>query len=405
MRIDGLETLRRDGRSRIQARIAFEERERELALWFETEAPFDADLAPSPEAFVTACLPMAKWYGERRIRVEGRVCPLLRDGLLTASELLGAWFPRRSQPLALEPSGGFAPTLPRSPERSALFFSGGVDGFALLRWHGREYAPGAPGAACDALHLFGLNNFDFEGDAPAPDRLAAWEARRRPLAAVAEAQGLALVPVWTNVRRLCPDHRAWTAVGFGCMTAAVAHALARRLDVAVLASDGGRGEPAARLGGHPLLAPSLSSAAVQLRDGLGHLDRGERLRLLSDWEDARRLAQPCHCIELPAEGRVNCGRCEKCVRTMLLLAALGRLRDWPAFGGEDVTPESVAAIPLEHAGKRRLLAACLPDLARGGRGDLVRAVEARLAAARAPRPPRRRWKRWLGLGGPSDVVA
>lgn len=396
MRIEAIERASRDGRTRVQARVAFEERERAQDVWFETEEPFAEDLAASPEAFVTAALPMAQWYGERRVRVEDSVCPRLRDGFLAAGALLHAWHPRRGAVPRLEARGGFVPTLPRSPRRAALFFSGGIDGFALVRCHRRDHPVGAPGAAREALFLFGLNNYDFEGNAPSAPRLLDWEERRRALTAVAEEQDLSLVPIWTNVRRLCPDHRAWTAVGFGCMTAAVAHTLGRRFDTALMASDGEIGEPSP-LGAHPLLEPSLSSAAVRVRESLGHLDRGDRLRLLSDWEPARRLAQPCHCIEIPPAGQVNCGRCEKCVRTMLLLLALGRLREWPAFPADDVTPEQVAGIPLEHPGKQRLLAECLPRLAEAGRDDLVRAVEARLARARAPRPARRRWKRWLGL--------
>ena len=79
MRIERLEELRRDGRIRVQARVAFEERERELPVWFETEAAPGADLEPSPEAFVTACLPVAKWTGERRVRIHAIGFPVRPD--------------------------------------------------------------------------------------------------------------------------------------------------------------------------------------------------------------------------------------------------------------------------------------------------------------------------------------
>ena len=35
------------------------------------------------------------------------------------------------------------------------------------------------------------------------------------------------------------------------------------------------------------------------------------------------IDQPCHLITIPAGGRLNCGRCEKCQRTKLNLLVLG----------------------------------------------------------------------------------
>jgi hypothetical protein len=98
---------------------------------------------------------------------------------------------------------------------------------------------------------------------------------------------------------------------------------------------------------------------------------------------------------LPADGRINCGRCEKCVRTLLGLLALGRLRKFPAFVEDDVRPRWLRHMPLSGAYKLELPEQCAEPLARIGRRDLARAIRERRRAfereqrtAVLPPPPR-----------------
>jgi len=105
-----------------------------------------------------------------------------------------------------------------------------------------------------------------------------------------------------------------------------------------LASSGVAGELVAHAS-HPDLDPLFSSSAVEIRVGDPHVARLEKVRRLADWEPARSIVQPCwQRSDRLTDGRLNCGRCEKCVRTMLALLSLGKLRDCSAFVEDDVEP-------------------------------------------------------------------
>ena len=76
---------------------------------------------------------------------------------------------------------------------------------------------------------------------------------------------------------------------------------------------------------------------------------------------------------------MNCGECEKCVRTMLALVALGVLKKATAFSKNNVTEELVdSAVDLEP-NIVPLYRQLLEPLAEMGRHDLVRAVERKIA--------------------------
>jgi hypothetical protein len=85
--------------------------------------------------------------------------------------------------------------------------------------------------------------------------------------------------------------------------------------------------------------------------------------------------QPCwRRSERLADGRLNCGRCEKCLRTMLALLVLGQLAGCRAVEEEDVDPAWIRATLLPSRLKLDLLLQLEEPLTRIGRRDLVRAL-------------------------------
>jgi len=374
----------------VAADVAWEDRDRVgQTLYFEAPAPFALDLDPNPDAFVLASLPFAVWLGERRIRVEGSLCTRLRDGLQAAIRIYGLWYDH-CKPLWIEPEGGFVPRRPRPASRTACLLSGGVDGLAALRANRLDYPRDHPDSIRDCLLLFGANDYEFDGAGPVAERLAAFERLERRLARLAESEDFELIPIHTNARLLCPSYRCWVEVGFGAANTAVAHALARRLTRVLLASDGlGVNPPPG--GSHPLLDQHFSSAAVHVHHENTVMSRLEKLRLLAEWKPALEVMQPCHCVEVPKDDRINCGRCEKCVRTMLMLLALGKLGEASAFAEDDVTPEMVEAIRIADAAKVELLEQSVAALEQIGRADLVEAI--RRKSTRVRREPRGSWRR------------
>jgi hypothetical protein len=282
----------------------------------------------------------------------------------------------------LEVEHGFAPTRPRANARTGAFLSGGVDALAVLRANRLAYPLDHPRSIRDGFLAFGLYGFDATEAGPVPERLDAWADLRSRLAGLAERESFTLVPVYTNVRTFSPDYLTWSRALFSPMTAAIVHGFAGRVSTALLGSDGVGIEPD-DVSESQMLSQCFSSAALEVRLDLVHLDRLARIRMLADWADGRALMQPCHWVELPRPGQVNCGRCEKCVRTMLGLVVLGRLGDTPAFADDDLTADRIDALHIASSNKLRHLSAFVGPLRAAGRRDLVRAIRRR----------ERRWRR------------
>jgi hypothetical protein len=84
---------------------------------------------------------------------------------------------------------------------------------------------------------------------------------------------------------------------------------------------------------------------------------------------------------MPAGDRVNCGACEKCLRSAVGLLVLGRLGEAETFRESDVTPDALRALPWS-VGFEAYWGELAAGLRRIGRSDLAAIVEEKLAAAR-----------------------
>lgn len=363
---------------RISMRVRWEDTPRQpRTLYFEARDSTAELLQPTADGFALACLPLAMGTGERRLRVEGRLCTRLRAGLRIINQVLHEWFPHYPI-IEVEASDGFRPTTPPSYRRVAAQLSGGVDGLTTLRRNRLDYPLDHPESIRGCITLFGINTFDVDANGPVRARLDAFDSLLQRLRGLAEVEQFALHPVWTNVRSLAPSYRFWTQVGFGAGHFAVSQFFRGTYDK-VLAASNGLGpnpEPGAL---HPLFDAHLSTDAVRIQGAEHEMSRTEKVALLADWDAGRRLMQPCHYVEIPPDGQINCGRCEKCLRTMLTLIGLGKLDQVSAFSENDVPIDRIFRIPVNDLGKARLLAQSIPSLQRVGRGDLVWAIRARLA--------------------------
>ena len=173
-------------------------------------------------------------------------------------------------------------------------------------------------------------------------------------------------------------------MGFGAGHVAVSQLFAGVYDKILFASDGEGPNP--HPGPiHPLITPWFSSNAVTVQSDQDELTRPDKIALLADWDPGLRIMQPCHYVKIPEDGRINCGRCEKCIRTMLLLLGMGRLQEASAFRENDVTPAMIRAIPVHNVRKAELLAQSIPLLQEAGRRDLVRAIRRRILKFRLRR--------------------
>ncbi|MGH7926709.1 MAG: hypothetical protein ACREQV_02820, partial [Candidatus Binatia bacterium] len=159
MRIENVRTAQHAGRIRLMADAIWEERQHPLQeLYFETREEFASALDPVPDPFLIASILPAMHHGERRIAVDGEICPALKEGLVYITSMMRHWFytPQRA-PIRIEVrSGSPRPRLGRGT-RAACLFSGGVDSLALLWNNHLNYPKDHPWSIQDGLLILGQN--------------------------------------------------------------------------------------------------------------------------------------------------------------------------------------------------------------------------------------------------------
>ena len=96
---------------------------------------------------------------------------------------------------------------------------------------------------------------------------------------------------------------------------------------------------------------------------------------MADWDVAFQHVRVC-LANVP--DKLNCGRCEKCVRTMLELEALGLLDKTRAFDDDAVDPVWLDAFSITIRVREPFYEELIEPLRKRGRGDLAAKIEAKL---------------------------
>jgi hypothetical protein len=106
------------------------------------------------------------------------------------------------------------------------------------------------------------------------------------------------------------------------------------------------------------------------------MSRLAKTAIVADWPVA--LGHVYVCISSESVGE-NCGRCEKCLRTMLALIALGKLNATAAFPRRDLRAEDLTNLKIANAYQASCYRDLLLPLSDRGRSDLATVLERKLA--------------------------
>ena len=372
MKLSDLHVRKNGDLARVAARVHFEENDRPpQEIFIETEAAFADDLEATPHAFAVGCIIPALFFGEKRLALDEAICPRLKEGLETVMALMQHWTNGTFQPLTITaPLQKYSRHIEKT-RRAAIFLSGGMDSLAALKRLMDNYASSHPAYPRDALLVHG---FDIGGVIERGAKYHVFERAKAAMGPVAAEAGLRLIPLYTNIRHLCDDRDLWLNQFFGAVLAAVAHALAPRIDLAWLASsyDIPHLHPC---GSHPLLDPEYSSHNLAIRHRDADLSRMAKLKIVAGWDTAFQNFRVC-LANVP--DKLNCGRCEKCVRTMLELEALGLLDQTRAFEDDAVRPEWLDAFRITIRVREPFYEELIGALRRRGRDDLAQTIETKL---------------------------
>jgi len=277
-------------------------------LWFDLPEEYAPELAHVGSPWLLALLPLASRLNEP-VTIEAPV-----DGQLLANanglmSVWGEWFPETASiPVqagrdltALDSKGG--------QRRTCLCFTGGVDSLYTLL----HYDTAADNRRIDDLLYIGGYDIPL-------DHSTAMAAKLRTLRKVASECGRNFIIAHSNLRSTCVRKVPWGPMMHGPALAAASLMLEPRFSSVLLSSSFG---PHAQRpwGTHPRVDPLLSTSGTQFVHYGAEQDRFGKIAFLAQHDIALRHLHVCW--ENGSE--TNCGRCEKCFRTMLSLEMLGVL--------------------------------------------------------------------------------
>lgn len=355
-----VDLTRGPGELSFEARIAGAEARR---VWFRSGTPVE----PSADAALATCLMPAMRHGGS-LEMEDPVSPRVLRNQREYQAIQRAWsydWTYDEEPLLeVEVKAPAAAPSSSSPTgRVATFFSGGVDSFAAILAHPE---------VTDLIFVRGLDILPrMDHQEGLADHV---EASLRDAAA---ELGKPLHVVETNVRELSDPLVRWESYS-ACPLVAVAHFFAPLFDRVLIAGD-------TDYETQPLMTVALlvnhlwSSEGLEMVDWGGRLNREQRTEMIARHPVARRTLRTCW--ENP-DGAYNCGRCRKCLLTMVSLEVIG------ARDGVTTFPSDLDLSPLAEAELNQPIALALwEDLLDhvhdSGRTDLAPPVEDFVARGRS----------------------
>ena len=350
------------GYERIAAKVRYGWRSEKL--WFDVPQ----SLMPAGDQignhWLMALLPLAFERGET-LRIELPVDAQLLENSQKLQAIWADWFPERKP---VEVQAKTTSVLRSGAGKTGLFFTGGVDSFFSLL----HFDAASNGKIDDLIFVWGF-------DIPLSDP-ASFERKMASLKKVAGHLGKNAVAVITNLRQTRLPKVDWGLRMHGPAIGAVGLLFDRRWGKILFSSSQTRHD-AKPWGSHFLTTPLMSSSNVRFIEYGTEFNRFEKTREIA--KSAVALQQLHVCWREGSEK--NCGRCEKCYRTLLALELLGARERAISFPQNDFSLAYARQIHLSS----RLMVPLFAELKAAAqlmsRPDVAAAVEACLQANANPK--------------------
>jgi hypothetical protein len=203
------------------------------------------------------------------------------------------------------------------------------------------------------------------------------------ISAIAKASDLMFIPVNTNIITIGPEDpkdfwgKFWLNEYMSAAFAAIAHTFSNRWhSFSVNAS-----HDIPNLiphGSNPLLTQCYSTWGMPIKEEGIHFSRFQKVKLIASWDVALQNMRVCNDADFDDTIILNCGKCEKCVRTMLALEAVGALHKATAFPVTNITQDLVAEAVYIQGNTFQFYNELLVPLVNIGRDDLSNAIRSKI---------------------------
>ena len=374
MKIFGLSHEQEDEYQVLSASISWEESDRATQrIHFRYGADKSYFISENYHPFLLATVIPAIRRRERRIHIDGAICPWLKDNLLSFMSYMTNWYwykydvDKDDAPLVAIEAGSRQPES-RKPANTGAFFSGGVDSLYTLRRNRLNIPRGHPGSINDVIFVHGFDMGTRPKRGTEEDYFNYVIDELRDLL---DETDLNLIPVFTNLRQLDPYTDCWLDEYMGSAMAAVAHGLSGRL-TDVLVSSSYEIPKLHPFASHPVIEPRLSSYELRVHHDGERLSRVERVKMVSQWPTALASLRVCFFGD---KTQLNCGKCPKCLRTKLELLCAGKLHEASTLPGGEPTASIIRAGLHLQSDTVQFMSTLRRALQEIGRSDLARAVK------------------------------
>ncbi len=295
-------------------------------LWYRVPCEYASLIPASCDSFVVATVMLAMSQASD-FAVHGEVSPSLLRNLQEFQAAWACWYPQKYRKIEIMAEVEREQPNAMAEEKAIAAFSGGVDScFTMFRHKSGRY-----GRLTRNLQA-GLMVHGF--DIPLAQQ-EVFERAAKKSKAMLNSLGVELIPVATNYREFGLN---WEDV-FGSAVASTLMLLRGSYTVGLVPSSYTYKSLFLPWGSNPLTDPLLSSNAFQvIHDGTA-FKRIDKIREITNFPAALQSLRVCW------EGKErdrNCGRCEKCIRTILGFRVMGI--GLPPCFEQDVTDRQILDI-------------------------------------------------------------
>jgi hypothetical protein len=315
------EMFKRDGNTIIYAKIEMNQPRDHFPeyLWYRVPEHFTHNLSMQSDAFLIPGL-IGGMHFKEDIEVRGSVSPKLAYNLDEYQYLLNFRMAKDVTPVEIKYT--HLKALQASPSGVGTTFSGGVDSLFTIWKHLPQNQPIKDYQISHALFIHGFDILIKEKQR----YQTLFSNYRNALKEI----NIELISLETNLISLIIP-RMITPHFYGPVLIGAAHVFGNLFKKFFIPSSSDYKKLLEwTSSSDPITDPLLSSDVLEIIHNGAASPRGEKIEAICDWkiaQDHLRVCMPDH----PEKFSQNCSRCEKCVRTMIPLYALGKLDKFKTF--------------------------------------------------------------------------
>lgn len=309
--------------------VDFQILDKKFNIYFKSDK--NTPLSGNTEAFIACCLLPSMKMGGGQIVTKGEISSKFLSALDTIQDIYCTWQPSFKR---TEITGITAVQTIPSSKRVGAFFTGGVDSFYTFLKHNEEIT--------DLIFAYGL-------DIKLKDTVLREKVSKK-IHEIASEFGKNVIEIETNALELFDYYVNWGKLGHGAALAAIGHLLSSSFHRIYIPSSYSYSN-LFPWGSHPILDPLWSSDTLEfIHDGC-EATRVKKVALISKYDIALHSLRVCW---TNPDSVYNCGKCEKCTRTMINLKINNALYRCTTFS-EELDIKQVKKIVVNSEGTRAFI--------------------------------------------------